>query len=127
MASNYSEETKAAVLAALLEGQSVNKIAEQYNIPPGTIHSWKHRQNNNDGLATLASEKKQRIGELLVELIGEEIQTLKEHSIMSRNPKWFALQHAEGMAVFDGVKYDKVVRMLEAFGKNDSDDTTPEN
>jgi len=33
----YSPETKAAVMAALLEGQSVCKVAKEYSIPKGTV------------------------------------------------------------------------------------------
>lgn len=45
MANHYSEETKAAVMAALLTEQSVTQVAKEYDIPTGTIRSWKSRQN----------------------------------------------------------------------------------
>jgi len=58
VASNYSEETKAAVMSALLSGQSVGKVADDYNIPEGTVKSWKSRQLNGETVATVATEKK---------------------------------------------------------------------
>jgi hypothetical protein len=41
--STYSPETRAAALAALLAGQSVSKVAEEYNLPKGTVSNWKLR------------------------------------------------------------------------------------
>jgi transposase-like protein len=49
MANHYSEEIKAAVMAALLTGQSVSEVAKEYKIPEGTIYSWKSRQNISEG------------------------------------------------------------------------------
>lgn len=117
----YTDEIKAAVMAALLEGQSVNKVAADYNIPAGTVKSWKSRQINGESVASVATEKRERIGELLVELLEVEIETLKCVSIAARDPGWLKMQPADGLAVFSGVKYDKLVRVLEAFGKDDND------
>lgn len=55
----YSEETKAAVLAALLEGQAVSQVAREYDIPRGTVKSWKNRLKN-EGVAKVATQKKKR-------------------------------------------------------------------
>jgi transposase-like protein len=38
---SYTDETKAAVMAALLEGQSVPSVAKEYDIPKGTVSNWK--------------------------------------------------------------------------------------
>ena len=118
----YSDEVKAAVMAALLAGQSSSQIAATYHIPQTTIRAWKSRQHNGEGVATVTTEKKTRIGDMLIDLLETEIETLKHLSIAARDERWLKLQHAEGMAVFSGVKYDKVARILEAFGKDDSDD-----
>lgn len=122
----YSDEVKAAVMSALLAGQSSSQIAATYHIPPATIRAWKSRQQNGEGVATVTTEKKTRIGDMLIDLLETEIETLKHISIASRDEKWLRLQHAEGMAVFSGVKYDKVARILEAFGKDDSDNPQAE-
>jgi len=119
----YGDEVKAAVMSALLAGQSASQIAQTYNIPAATIRAWKSRQQNGEGVAIVATEKKSHIGDMLVDLLETEIETLRVLSIASRDPHWLKLQHAEGMAVFSGVKYDKVARILEAFGKADDSDT----
>lgn len=57
----YSPEVKAAVIAALLSGQSVSSVAEEYNIPKGTVKGWKSRGiNNNTEVAEVATKKKKR-------------------------------------------------------------------
>lgn len=40
----HDDATKAAVLAALLTGQSVTEVAKEYKINPATVRSWKSRQ-----------------------------------------------------------------------------------
>lgn len=120
----HSDEVKAAVMAELLAGQSSAFLSAKYKVPPTTIRAWKSRQYNGDSVATVATEKKSRIGELLVDLLETEIETLRLLSIAARDPKWLAIQSAQEMAVYSGVKYDKVARILEAFSQDD-DDTTP--
>jgi transposase-like protein len=37
----YDESTKAAVMGALLAGQSISSVAREYQIPKGTVSEWK--------------------------------------------------------------------------------------
>ncbi|MFW6076543.1 MAG: transposase [Hyphomicrobiales bacterium] len=62
---SYSDETKAAVKAALLQGQGVTAVAKEYNIPKSTVANWKA-----DAVAgsNVPNEKKAEIGDLLVDL-----------------------------------------------------------
>jgi len=116
----YSDETKAAVLVALMEGQAVSKIAETYQIPVGTIYGWKSKELI--GTASLPNEKREAIGELLVEYLSESIKTLIVQIKHFRNKGWLEEQGAESLAVLHGVQTDKVMRMLEALGRAESDD-----
>jgi transposase-like protein len=120
---NYSDETKAAVLAALLAGQSISEVSGRYNIPEGTVKAWKSRTvNNGGGVATVATPKKERIGELLVELVETEIETLIHMSKAQRDEKWFNKQSAADIAVLKGVTKDKLMRILEAFESDGNSD-----
>ena len=108
----YPAQVKAQVLAALLEGQSVSKVAKKYKIPLGTVKSWKSREiNGSNGVATL---KKEQIGELLLSYLGESLVTLRAQVVMFRNEDWLAKQNASDVAVLHGVVTDKAVRLLEA-------------
>ncbi len=117
----YPPEIKAQVLAALLQGQAVTYVAKEYNIPEGTIYSWKSREINGHGseLAAHAKEKKEQIGDLLIEYLSESLITLRKQAIMFRNEDWLAKQNAADVAVLHGVITDKAVRLLEALGPSD--------
>ena len=54
---SYDDETKAAVMAELAAGQGVGKVAEQYEIPVGTVKAWKRRMKGEQPVAT---QKKRR-------------------------------------------------------------------
>lgn len=112
--SDYSEEVKARALAALLAGQSPATVAATMNIPIGTLKSWKSRARNGDGVATVATEKRERIGELLLEYLEEGLTTLREQVKVFRDADWLKKQPASELAVLHGVVADKQIRLLEA-------------
>lgn len=113
----YSPETRAAVVAALLEGQSATKVAADYNLPEGTVKAWGSRTRNGASeLRAVATERKDEIGDLLVEYLRENLVTLKAQAIVFRDPVWLAKQSAENAAVLHGVMTDKSIRLLEALG-----------
>lgn len=117
----YSEETKAAVMAALLAGQSVSQVAAEYKIPEGTIWAWTHRELNGKSngydasLASAASQKKQRIAELILEYLEALFVALKNQAeLFGDNKNWLSKQAASEVAVLHGVLADKGIRILEA-------------
>jgi hypothetical protein len=122
----HSPEIKAAVMAALLEGQTVSWVAKEYKIPRSTIRSWKYRIG---GVAKSSPQKKEAIGDKLIELLFVQLDTLKKQYTAMGDPDWIKLQSAADMAVLTGVTLDKNMRMLEAFGHDDdnADDSAPEN
>ena len=124
MSKSYSEETKAAVLAALLTGQSIASVAKEYKIPPGTVKSWKSRQANGGGVATIATEKKQQIGDLLLEYLEANLKALRTQLIVFSNEAWLLKQTASEAAVLHGVLTDKMVRLLEALSAGHDDKST---
>jgi transposase-like protein len=119
----YSDETKAAVMAALLTGQSVSSIAVKYNIPEGTVWSWSHRElnGNSETLASLASEKRERIGELILDYLEALMITLKAQTEVFSDTTWLSQQTASEAAVLHGVLADKGIRLLEALAGSDEE------
>lgn len=121
MARRYSEETKAAVMAALLEGQSVRKVAKDYSIPVGTVKGWSATMRADP--PTGSAEKKREIGDLLLTYLRDSLQTLGEHQRrVFRNERWLDKQSASELAVLHGVIADKAIRLLEALGPPEDDD-----
>jgi transposase-like protein len=113
----YSDATKAAAMAALLMGQGVDKVAEQYNIPVTTLYSWKSKQKNGDGIVNLASQKKEKIGDLLLEYLNASLTTLRVQVEFFKDEEWLRLQDASSVATLHGVTTDKAIRLLEALSK----------
>lgn len=118
---DYSDEVKAKALAALLAGQAPAQVAATFGIPIGTLKSWKSRQRNAGGVATVATDKKERIGELLLEYLEEGLTTLREQVKVFRDPTWLKDQSASEAAVLHGVIADKQIRLLEALADTDAE------
>jgi transposase-like protein len=114
----YSDETKAAVMAALLAGQSINSVAREYHIPPGTISNWKNRQGvPKNGIQKRSDD----IGELLVEYLRTNLVTLERQAAFFGDEAWLKRQTASDVAVLHGVMTDKSVRLLEAMSNATND------
>ncbi len=116
----YSDQIKAQALAALLAGQSFAEVARAFQVPIGTLKSWKQR--NGDILdaatdapdASTASTKKERIGALLLDYAIATLETLIVQQRVFRDETWLRQQSAAEAATLHGVSTDKVLRLLEA-------------
>lgn len=108
----HSEETKAAVMAALLQGQGVNEVAEKYQVPKACVSRWK--QEIGPQLEQLGTEKRDEFGDLLASYLRTNLVTLQVQSEFFRDPDWLKKQPASDLAVLHGVVTDKTIRLLEA-------------
>ena len=116
----YDDNTKAAVMAALLNGQSVSSVAKQYKIPKGTISGWKSKAA---GVGKATTQKKDEIGELIIQYLEANLKALKIQVEQFSNVDWLQHQNAADVAVLHGVMTDKAIRLLEAFGSDSDTDT----
>jgi len=103
----HSPETKAAAMAALLQGQAVVKVAEEYRLPESTVSRWKKDAREEAG-------RSDDVGELLLDYLTENLRTLRAQVVTFRDPNWLKAQDADAAAVLHGVLTDKAVRLLEA-------------
>ncbi|GIV73552.1 helix-turn-helix domain-containing protein [Caldilinea sp.] len=110
----YPDEVKAQVMAALLAGQSVSAVAQEYNIPKGTVSNWKRKAHQ-----AMAGESlgRKSLDELLFAYVAENLATLREQVRVFRDRDWLRGQSASEVAVLHGVLADKTIRLLEAFGE----------
>ncbi len=126
---NYSKEIKAAVMAALLEGQSISTVAKDYNVPSGTVKSWKNRGEAANKVATgaaVATEKKEIAG-LVIELLESHLEAAMD-IVRAIDEDYIKKQDASEVAVLLGVINDKAFRMLEALDRGAGDqDSSSEN
>lgn len=125
MGKHYDSETKAAVMAALLAGQSVSSIAKEYELPKGTVSNWKRAASNMiDGVQPKRTQKSTEIGELLLQYLSTNLTTLRIQSEQFQDKQWLAKQNAADAAVLHGVLTDKSVRLIEAMAASVPDDNT---
>lgn len=110
--SNYSDQLKAQCIAALLAGQTPSEVSRVFGVPVGTLKSWKFRQRN-ESVATVATEKRERIGDLLLDYLTVTLETLTAQQRVFADEAWLKTQSAEELAVLHGVSVDKAVRLLE--------------
>lgn len=117
MAREYSDETKGAVMAALLAGQSVSSVAREYNVPKGTVSGWRRQA----GVATQKGE----IGELLLGYVHAALDTLTKQMHVFSDEAWLKRQPASEVAVLHGVIADKTIRLLEGLADSAADSGPP--
>lgn len=109
----HPPELKAAVLAALLIGQSVDAVAEEYSLPADTVRNWSREAKTAAQL--LATEKGGLdIGERIAHYLDKSLETLAVQVEHFRDREWLGRQDAADAAVLHGVLVDKVVRILQA-------------
>lgn len=111
-------------MAALLAGQSVNSVAAEYNIPLGTVKSWRARTKT---VAGVDPQKKAEVGDLLLEYLRANLAALKVQAEQFADKSWLKTQDASDLAVLHGVMTDKAVRLMEAFGRSDDSDPNAAN
>lgn len=111
----YSDEIKAQVMAALLAGQSVSKTAERFEIPKGTVSGWAKRAGAGvrGELATVATQKRERIGHLIIDNLEAEMEATKAMTNVFKDEQWLRKQEASQLAVLFGVIKDKTHRVLQ--------------
>lgn len=118
----HDENTKAAVVAALLEGQSVSSVAKDYEIPKGTVSRWK-KTALSGGVRENRTQKgpEGSIGDLLMKLLETNVRSLIAISEKTADADWLDKQSASEVSLLFGVKHDKVVRMIEALNGSDAE------
>lgn len=113
---SYDDQTKAAVMAALLEGQSVSKVADAYSVPKRTVSNWRKAVIRQTGTNCTQKGDGGRLEDLLLAYVQENLVTLREQAKHFRNLIWLEKQDASSVAVLHGVIADKAIRLLEVFG-----------
>jgi len=114
VAQPYSDQVKAAVLAALLSGQSLRSVAQHSGVSRRTITAWRDASQLT-GSALVAPQKKQAIGEQVYGLMEETIEALRAQLRATSDEVWIKRQSAADLAIFHGVLSDKCTRLLAAF------------
>lgn len=114
----YSDEIRAAVMAALLAGQSVSSVAKEYSMPKGTVSGWKRQTARVAENATQKAE----IGNKLLVYLNTALETLTTQVKFFGDETWLRKQPAQEIAVLHGIVTDKAIRLLEALADDSGQD-----
>lgn len=109
----HSDELRAQVMAALLAGQGVGEVAEQYNLDKSVVSRWKD-SIPSDKLQVVATKKGEEIENLLFGYLTTTLKTLTSQAEIASERDYVTKQPAGELAVLHGVMADKSIRLLEA-------------
>lgn len=116
----HSDETKAAVMSALLTGQTVTAVASEYSLDKSTVSRWRARLTD-EALQSVATKKGETLETLLIDYVTTNLRTLKAQSEVAGRPDYVQKQPASELAVLHGVLADKTVRILAALEPIEAD------
>lgn len=112
----HSDEVKAQVMAALLAGQGVTQVADQYHLPKKTVQDWLRQVRSADSVKAELDEpeKRDRLAELIGGCLETFLTTIRIQAEQARDPEYIKKQPGSELAVLFGVIADKAFRILEA-------------
>lgn len=109
----HSDETKAAVMAALLAGQGVTEVAREFSLDESTVRNWK-RTIAKETLTKINAKKGDRLAELTFGYLEGLLVSLTEQVGHVKTAEYVTKQPASEIAVLHGVMADKAFRLLSA-------------
>lgn len=116
MGKEYAPEVKAAVMAALMDGQSIRQVAREHGVPKGTVEHWGNEAKRLvAGVSTVSDTKKEQIQGLLIDLLVAKLESQIAMAKHAGDKAWLQKQDASALAMLLGVSDDKLVRLLEKF------------
>jgi transposase-like protein len=110
--SAHTPQTKAAALAAILGGESINSVSRRTGIGRNTLTRWRTEAGASGTL--IAQQKKEAIGQQLYGLLEEYIAYLRFEVRATQDEAWIRRQRADALAIYHGVVADKSVRLAAA-------------
>lgn len=111
---------RAAVLAALLAGQSITGVAKEYRLSKATVIAW--RDAAGAGATVVEPQKRLELGDLIADYLREVLTTLSVQARAVRDEAWLKQQPASELAVLHGVLTDKAIRILSAIDAGEPSD-----
>ena len=107
-----SEALNAAVVAALILGQSAPAIAQRFGLPVSTVRRWEKAYDISNPI-----KRRDQLSDMLLVFIEQEIGALLTISMVTQDPEWIKKQPADVLAEFVSAKQDRMMSILAAFSK----------
>ena len=112
-----SDEIRANIIASLLQGQGVNEVADEYEIPKQTVSNIKKAIKVD--LGQVGTKKNKDISELVYEYLDEGFKTAIAGLQEVRKPEYIQKQDIASYATHFGILSDKLFRILSAINPGD--------
>lgn len=110
----HDDAVRGEVIAALLEGQGVNQVANALNLPKSTVSRIKNTLAVEQ-LEQVGTQKRDRLTSLIEGHLTESLKAATSLAVrVQDDTEWFKGQNAADIAVLYGVLTDKAIRILEA-------------
>lgn len=121
--SDTPDAVKAQIFAMLMSGQydHEHEIATQAGVAKSTVTKYK-KLLPPEYLEQARTIKKERVGPLIVEFLETTLESLKAVNETTSDDEWIRRQDASGLAVFFGVKTDKIAKILDAIHRAPDED-----
>lgn len=103
---------KAAAQAAIILGQPAGAVATQYGIPTSQVMDWQ-----NTMITVGAIGRRDRLSDMIWAYIEQEFKSLIAISIVTSDERWVRRQDAGELAHYVSVKADRLLLVLQAFGR----------
>ena len=121
---SYSTEQKSAAIEAVLQGQEISFVAQEFDIPHQTLRSWMRRAQITMHKVAPTPTNIDKIGGLLVRLVEAELEGMEAIARMIQDDKWLKGQRADNIAALYALMSDKNMQKIEAMS-GVPDDNTP--
>lgn len=111
-------------MAALLAGQRVSEIADEYEIPESTVRSWRASLDpatRDEVRQNFAAKKQTDLVELVSDYLVEILTTLSAQARFARDVDYLKKLPGSELAVLHGVLADKGFRILSAIPESGAD------
>lgn len=113
--SDRSKHIVAAAQAAIILGAPAAQVAEQFGISAARISQWRSTL-----ITTGAIGKRDRISDMLMSYIEQEMKSLLAISMITSDEEWVMRQSASDLAHYIAVKSDRLLMLLQAFARSNS-------
>lgn len=116
----HPPEVRAAVVAALITGASLTAVCEEFDVPQRTALDWREAAIAASPLVRVTGDEARTRRELDLEqlvgdLVSSSIEALVIQAGLAAERSWFTAQDASGIAEYRGVEFDRLIRLLRAF------------
>lgn len=113
---SHSQEVRAVVISALMEGQSVSEVSASLNLSKSVVSRLK-KEIDSTKLEQVGTVKKEKLIDLVESHLIASLRAAIQLAEQAHDANWRSKQPASEIAVFYGVLSDKSIRLIEIAGK----------